>query len=199
MSTILHISSSISGNASVSRELGDRLTQRLAEAHGAEIAERDLSTNDVPLIDGLRFEANNTAPEERNTAQSELATISDTLIEELRRADTLVVSIPMYNFGPPASVKAWADLVARVGTTFRYTENGPEGLLTGRTAYIVGTSGGTPLGGEMDYTTTWLRQYLTFLGFEVKDIFTADLIMGEARDQKIAEAKEAIDNLTVPA
>lgn len=197
MTNILHLSASISGNTSVSRELGDRLAKRLADQMGGEIVERDLSTNQLPFIDALRFEANNTAPQDRNTAQSELAAIADELIEELRAASAIVISTPMYNFGTPATVKAWADLVARAGTTFKYTENGPEGLMTGRRAYIVGTSGGTPLGAEMDYATTWLAFFLGFLGIEHAGTFAADAMMSDGRDQKIEATKQEIDALTV--
>jgi len=197
MTTILHVSASISGNDSTSRALGDRLTQRLSDHHGAQVIERDLSTNDIPFIDGVRFEANLTAPEDRNTAQSELAQIGDELIEELRGADVVVISSPMYNFAVPATVKAWADLVARAGTTFRYAENGPEGLLTGRSAYIVSTSGGTPFGGEMDFTTTWLAFFVKFLGIEHKATFTAPAILGENAQETIAQTRREIDEYAI--
>lgn len=197
MTNILHLSASISGESAVSRELGDRLAKRLADQMNGGIVERDLSTNHLPFIDAPRFEANSTAPEDRNGAQSKLAAIADELIEELRAARAIVISAPMYNFGPPATVKAWADLVARAGTTFRYTPNGPEGLMTGRHAYIVGTSGGTPLGGEMDYATRWLAFFLQFLGIEHKRTFAADAIMSDGRDQTIAATRQEIDTLIV--
>lgn len=195
MSNILHISASINGAASTSRKLGDKLAKGLAAKHGMDIIERDLSTNEIPMIDALRFEANNTAPEERNTAQSELAQIADELIEELRGADVIVMSVPIYNFNVPASVKAWADLVARAGTTFKYTENGPEGQLTGKKAYITVASGGVPVGSEVDFMSKWLEHFLGFLGVPTEEIVAADGIMGENADQKIAEAEAKVEEL----
>ncbi len=195
MTKVLHISASINGAASVSRELGDKLARKLADHHSADVVERDLSTNDVPLIDALRFEANNTAPEERSTAQAELAVIADELIDELKGADVIVFSVPIYNFSVPASVKAWADLVARAGTTFKYTENGPEGLLTGKKAYIAASSGGVPVGSEVDFMTKWLEHFLGFLGIPTEKVIAADGIMGENADEKIAEAHEKVEKL----
>ncbi len=195
MTNILHISASINGAASTSRKLGDKLAKGLSAKHGMDIVERDLAANDLPLIDALRFEANNTPPEERNTAQSELAQIADELIDELRGADVIVMSVPIYNFSVPASVKAWADLVARAGTTFKYTENGPDGLLTGKKAYITASSGGVPVGSEVDFMTKWLEHFLGFLGIPTEEIVAADGIMGENADQKIADAEAKVDQL----
>lgn len=195
MTTILHISASINGDASTSRALGDKLARGLAEKHDGAIVERDLSINDVPMIDAARFEANNTAPDQRSPAQSELAQIADALIQELRGADIIVFSTPIYNFMVPASVKAWADLVARAGTTFRYTASGPEGLLTGRTAYITASSGGVPVGSEVDFMTSWLKHFLGFLGIETAQVIAADGIMGENADEKIAAAHEEVEKV----
>ncbi len=192
MSHILHVTASIRGEESISNRLGKTLVEGLAAKSGASVTRRDLSANDVPYVSDERFAANLTAPDERNPEQAELAAFADTLIEELQAADTIVVSSPVYNFAMPATVKAWADLVARVGTTFRYTENGPEGLLTGKKAYITMASGGTPRGADFDFMSRWLEFFLGFLGLEVVETIAADGIQGVDADEKIAAAKARV-------
>ena len=163
MSNILHITSSIRGDESISNQIGKALVEGLASKSAASITKRDLSKNDIPYVSADRFAANLAPADERTAEQAELAAIADTLIAELQAADTIVISSPIYNFGVPASVKAWADMVARAGTTFRYTPNGPEGLLEGKNAYITVASGGTPVGSDMDFMTSWLKFFLGFI------------------------------------
>ena len=124
MTTILHITASIRGEDSLSRSLSQQLTDKLIEKGGRVIG-RDLALNNLPLITQESFSAAGTAKAERTDKQAVLADLADTLIEELQQADILVLGLPIYNFGAPSSFKAWADLVARAGTTFKYTENGP--------------------------------------------------------------------------
>lgn len=131
---------------------------------------------------------------DRTEQQAQLAAIADALIDELQSADTLVISSPIYNFGVPASVKAWADLVARAGTTFKYTETGPVGLLEGKKAYITVASGGTPVGGEMDFMTSWLTFFLGFLGIKEVKVIAADGVMAGG-EMKVASAFEQIERL----
>lgn len=195
MSNILHISASIQGDQSVSRQLGAKLVSGLASKTGASMTERDLSANDLPFVSGERFAANLTPPAERTADQAELAAIADTLIAELQAADTIVVSSPIYNFGVPATLKAWADLVARAGTTFAYTETGPKGLLEGKNAYIAVASGGTPVGSDFDFMTSWLKFFLGFLGISDVTVIAADGIMGQDADEKIAAANAEIERL----
>ncbi len=142
-----------------------------------------------------RFGANLTPVADRTAAQAELAAIADTLIAELQAADTIVIATPIYNFGPPSTLKAWADLVARAGTTFRYTATGPEGLLTGKTAYLAIASGGTQVGSDYDFMSRWLTFFLGFLGITNVSIVAADGIMGEGGEEKITAAKEAAEKL----
>ena len=195
MSTILHITASIRDGDSVSRSLGGKLVEGLAAKQGASVVTRDLSQNDLPFIDAERFAANLAPYADRSPEQHELAKVADELIEELKAADTLVFSIPVYNFSVPATVKAWADLVARAGTTFQYTSNGPEGLLTGKKAYIAIASGGTPIGSEIDFMSPWLRFFLGFLGIKDVEVVAADGIMGEGAEEKIAEAHQQVEQL----
>nr|WP_298928943.1 NAD(P)H-dependent oxidoreductase [uncultured Erythrobacter sp.] len=188
MSNILHISASICGDESVSNALGTALVQGLAAKSGASVTARDLSKNDIPFVSANRFEANLTPADDRTPAQQDLAHFSDTLIAELVAADTIVIAAPIYNFGVPASVKAWADMVARAGTTFAYTENGPIGLLEGKKAYITVASGGTPVGSDMDFATSWLTFFLGFLGIKDVQVVAADGIMGADGEAKISAA-----------
>lgn len=195
MSTILHITASIRNDESVSRSLGNRLVERLAENQGAQVVTRDLAKNDLPYIDAERFAANLAPYAERSPEQHELAKISDELIGELQEAETIVFSLPVYNFAVPATLKAWADLVARAGTTFRYTENGSEGLLTGKKVYLTIASGGMPIGSEIDFMTPWLKFFLGFLGMTDVELVAADGIMGEGGEEKIAEAHQEVEKL----
>lgn len=195
MSTILHITASIRDGESVSRSLGNKLVEGLATKQGAEVVTRDLSKNDIPFIDAERFAANLAPYADRTDDQHELAKIADELIDELKAADTIVFSVPVYNFSVPATVKAWADLVARAGTTFQYTANGPEGLLTGKKVYITAASGGTALGSEIDFMSPWLKFFLGFLGMKDVELVAADGIMGEGGEEKIAEAHDQVERL----
>lgn len=195
MTNILHVTASIRSDESVTRKLGNRLVEQLAKANDASIVTRDLAANDLPLIDADRFAANLTPPADRDEKQQALADVADALIAELQAADTLVLSLPVYNFTMPSTLKAWADLVARAGTTFRYTESGPEGLLTGKKAYVVIASGGTPIGSEIDFLTPWLRHFLGFLGIRDVEIIAADGIMGIDGEQKIEAAAQTIETL----
>lgn len=189
MTKILHITASIRTDESVSRDLSARLVKSLAQSHDGEVITRDLSANDLPFISADRFGANLTPDDQRTPAQQELAAIADELIAELEAADIIVLGVPIYNFGVPSTLKAWADLVARAGTTFQYTPNGPEGLLKGKKAYLAIASGGTPVGSDIDFMTPWLKFFLGFLGIEVVAHVAADGIMGADGAAKIEAAK----------
>jgi len=192
MNNILYITASIrSDTDSVPRGLGQRLVDSLAAKSGASVSTRDLAANDLPFVSAERFGANLTAMTDRTPEQAKLAAIADTLIVELQAADTIVIASPIYNFGPPATLKAWADLVARAGTTFRYTATGPEGLLTGKKAYLAIASGGTPVGSDIDFMSRWLTFFLGFLGITDVEIVAADGIMGADGEAKIAAAQDA--------
>ncbi len=192
MNSILHISASIRSDAnSISRGLGQRLVDGLAAKSGAAVTTRDLAANDLPFMTAEIFGANLTPPADRTAQQANLAAIADTLIAELQAADTIVIASPVYNFAPPSTLKAWADLVARAGTTFRYTATGPEGLLTGKRAYLAIASGGTPMGSDIDFMSRWLIFFFGFLGITDVTIVAADGIMGENGEAKIAAAQDA--------
>ena len=132
-------------------------------------------------------------PEADRTAeqQAEL-TVADELITELTDADVVVIGLPIYNFGPPAALKEWADLVARAGTTFRYTETGPEGLVPNKPVYVVVASGGVPIGSPMDLASTWLTTYLGFLGLTDVTLIEAGQLNMDP-DGAVAAARQAVD------
>ncbi|AOL23128.1 FMN-dependent NADH-azoreductase [Erythrobacter litoralis] len=195
MRNILHIKASIRGDESISNQLGDRIVAGLREKGDSRLAIRDLAAEELPFVSAERFAANLAPADERTAGQAELAAISDRLIEELENADTIVISTPVYNFGVPASLKAWADLVARAGQTFKYTENGPVGLLTGRKAYIAAASGGTKIGSEIDFMSPWLTFFLGFLGITEVEIVAADGIMGADGEAVIAAAQEQAERI----
>jgi len=195
MTNILHIKASIRGPESISNALGDRIVAGLLEKGDASVTTRDIAADTLPFVSAERFAANLAPADERTPEQAELASIADQLIEELEAADTIVLSTPVYNFGVPASLKAWADLVARAGRTFKYTENGPVGLLTGKKAYIAAASGGTKIGSEIDFMSPWLTFFLGFLGITDVEIVAADGIMGQDGEQIIAAAHEQAQRL----
>ena len=193
MTNILHITASIRSDAdSISRGLGNRLVETLAAQTGAGVTTRDLAANDLPYVSAERFAASLTPAADRTPEQAALAEIADTLIAELQAADTIVIASPIYNFGVPASLKAWADLVARAGTTFKYTETGPVGLLTGKTAYIAIASGGTPVGSEIDFMSSWLKFFLGFLGITDVEVVAADGMMSADAQAKVTAANDRI-------
>jgi FMN-dependent NADH-azoreductase len=196
MSNILYITASIRSDAdSISRGLGQRIVDGLATKAGASVTTRDLAANNLPFMTAERFGANLTPAADRTPDQAALAAIADTLIAELQAADTIVIAAPVYNFGPPSTLKAWADLVARAGTTFRYTATGPEGLLTGKKAYLAIASGGTPVGSDFDFMTRWLTFFLGFLGISDVTMVAADGIMGAGGEEKIAAAQAQAEQL----
>ena len=159
--TILHIDASVGGDTSISRAASAKI---VAESGAARIITRDLSATPLPQIPGDWAAARLVAPKDRSPDQKAILAGSDALIAELQAADEIVIGLPIYNFGMPASLKAWVDLVARPGVTFRYTQTGPEGLLTGKRATIVVASGGTPIGGDWDFASTHLKHVLGFIG-----------------------------------
>ncbi|MEL6960825.1 MAG: NAD(P)H-dependent oxidoreductase [Pseudomonadota bacterium] len=160
MTRILHIDSSAHFETSQSRKASAAVVAEV----GGDVTYRDLTADPLPFIDAAWVDARLTDPATRSDADKAALALSDTLIAELQAADTLVIGAPIYNFAAPASLKAWMDLVARPGVTFRYTPNGPEGLLTGKKAILVIASGGVPVGSDLDYLTSHLKFFLGFIG-----------------------------------
>ena len=198
MGKLLLINSSISGDNSVSRQLAGELIERLQAAAGTlELVHRDFSQEPIPHLDGERFGALFTPVEARSPAQAEAVAFADTLIDELMTADTLVITLPMYNFSIPSMLKAWIDHVARPGVTFKYTDTGPVGLLEGKRVYLVSALGGVHEAGGSDFMRPYIKQILGFLGIDdVVDISADGLSMGEAaRSAGLAAARQNIEEL----
>jgi FMN-dependent NADH-azoreductase len=157
----------------------------------SEIRERDLN-RDAQFIDARWIEANLSASDTRSIAARQRLAFSDELIAELQWADHILMTTPMYNFSVPATLKAWIDQVCRAGITFRYTANGPQGLLSGKRADIVITTGGAPLDSPVDFASGYLRQVLGFIGIDEVKIFAADR-MKQNSEQSIARALRQIE------
>lgn len=197
MKTVLQLNSSLFSGNGQSSQLADRL---VASLDADEIIVRDLARDPVPHLDEERFGAFLSPREARSEQQREVVACSDRLIAELQRADTIVLGLPMYNFGVPSTLKAYFDHVARAGVTFRYTDKGPVGLLTGKKAYVIATRGGFYQGTPADTQTQYVRDFLAFLGITDVDFVHAEgLALGEAsRQAALHKARASIDNL-VPA
>jgi FMN-dependent NADH-azoreductase len=135
------------------------------------------------------------APEQRNPQQAEQASLSELLIEELQGSDTLVIGMPLYNFGVPSTFKAWIDRIARAGITFRYTENGPEGLLNGKKVYIVATRGGMYKGTAKDSQTQYLTDVLGFLGMHEVNFIYAEGLHMPGGDVRLQLATDEINSI----
>jgi FMN-dependent NADH-azoreductase len=189
---VLRLDASASPGESASSTLADNLLERLRrDGSEIEVRSRDLNLN-PEFIDGSWIGANFTASGERSAEQEEALERSDQLIAELEWADHVVLATPMYNFGVPATLKAWIDQVCRAGVTFRYTENGAEGLLAGKSADIVITTGGAPIGSPVDFVSGYLRQVFAFIGIDDVQIIGADKMNLDAQ-ASIAAAQAQIE------
>lgn len=189
-SQILRIDASLRHTDSITRDLLDRITTRFPDA---TVTTRDLSKG-LPLINEAWIGANFTPAEARDDTQNTALTFSDSLIDELKSADTLLLGLPIYNFTVPTGFRAWIDLITRVGLTFQYTDTGPVGLLTGKRAIIAIGSGGTKTGSDIDFSTGYIRHILGFIGITDVTFITADALMMDA-DAALATAHSQIDAL----
>jgi len=195
--TLLSLQSSLFSHDGQSSRLAARFVAAWRERHpDGTVIERDLAREPVPHLDAERFQAFLAAPEARTPAQAAVVADSDALIGEWRRADAVAIALPTYNFGIPSTLKAYFDHLARAGVTFRYTENGPVGLLGARPVHLFVARGGVLAAGN-DHQTPYVRQFLAFLGMtEVNVIHAEGLALGEAqRDAALAEAGRRIDRL----
>lgn len=190
MTKILRIDASARGAESVTRQLADRIIARFEDA---QVTTRDLSRG-LPQIDEEWVTANFTPAGDRTPAHQETLALSDSLVDEIKDADVLVIGLPVYNFGVPSSFKAWIDQIARVGITFQYTAEGPEGLLKGKRAIVVYASGGVPMGSPVDFASGHVRQVLNFVGIEDVDFVAADSMSIDA-EASLKAANEAVDAL----
>jgi len=175
---ILRIDASARTAGSSSRGLTDAVIEKLAPDN---IVTRDL-TAALPFVTEDWIGANFTDEAERTDDQKAALALSDSLVDELLAADTLVIGTPIYNFAVPAALKAWIDLIARARKTFQYTATGPEGLLTGKKAFILIASGGTEVGSDIDFASGYLKHVLAFVGITDVTVIAGDqqMMKGEA-------------------
>ncbi len=196
MTRILKIKASLFHNDGQSSQLADAYTEQwLQHNPGATVATRNLAEEPVPHLDAQRFGAFTTPAGERSPEQEAVVAYSDQLIDEIKRADVLVLGVPMYNFSVPTTLSAYFDHIARAGVTFRYTENGPEGLLKGKKAVVFITRGG--IYGEDHAQTAYLRQFLGFIGITDVEFVHAEglAINDDAKEKALTGAHERIEEL----
>jgi FMN-dependent NADH-azoreductase len=190
---ILRLDASARKAGSVTRSLADEAIDHLAELSAVNVVTRDVADG-LPFVDEDWVTANFTPVDARTDAHKHKLAASDNLVAELAAADTVVIATPIYNFGVPATLKAWVDMIARVGMTFQYTANGPVGLLEGKRAIVLVASGGTPVGSPIDFATPYLKQALAFVGISEVTIIAADAMSKDA-DEKRALASAQIKEL----
>lgn len=190
---ILRVDSSGRDSGSVTRELADWVVRGLSRDRSVQVTSRDVGKG-LPFLDEAWINANFTDPDQRTAGQCAVLAQSDVLVREVMDADVLIVGVPLYNFGVPATLKAWVDQIARARVTFRYTEQGPEGLLRGKKAYLLVATGGTPVSGAMDFATPWLRHVLGFMGITDVEIIGAERMMTQG-DAARTQARARIDAL----
>lgn len=187
---ILRLDASANVSTSNSIKLGDQLVAKLLDQGGINLTQRSLN-EDLSFIDETWVGANFTPVEDRSEQQKQALKFSDQLIEELRQADHIVLTTPMYNFAIPASLKAWIDLICRAGVTFQYTADGPVGLLKNKQVDIVITTGGVPLQSPVDFVSNYLKQVFRFIGIEQINIIAADQMNVDAE----ASFNKALDQI----
>ena len=191
---IYQIDSSARKEGSTSRALAKKLLEKIKKP-GDEVIYRDLN-DEMVFVSGLTESGMNIDEKDQNENHKKMFKLSDQLVKELKESDIIIISAPIYNYGPPATLKAWSDLAARVGETFRFKPNGRrEGLLKNKKAYLVITSGGTKLNSSEDFLTPWLKFILNFFGIEKIDIICADQ-MALNYEKSINDAIKQIDNIT---
>jgi FMN-dependent NADH-azoreductase len=199
MKNILVVNSSLSGENGNSNKLTSKLVARLqAEHNKVKVVERNLATMHLPHLSMEEMVAWGTESVSRTSAQAALANLSETLIAELQHADALIIGMPMYNFGVPSTFKAWIDRVARAGITFKYTETGPQGLLTNKKVYVLAARGGKYAGTAKDSQSQYLKDVLAFIGLsDVEFVYVEGLAMGvDSAESAWSFAEQELDRLT---
>ncbi len=198
MSKILVIESSARTQGSISRQLTAEFIGQWHAAHPADsVTVRDLARDPVPHLDATLLGSWMTPAEQQSEAEQAALARSNLLTDELLAADVLVLASPMYNFGIPSTLKAWLDHVLRAGVTFKYTETGPQGLLSGKRAIVLTARGGIYAGGSMDHQEPYLRQALAFIGIhDVRFVHAEGLNLGaEFLERGLAGAKAQLAEL----
>jgi len=197
---ILQINASINGEHSHSSRLSDLLIDKLRrERANTSLTRRDLAQTPAPVLDLAALHALSTPDGQREAEQRVTVAAFDRLIDEIQQADRLVLGVPMYNFGIPVQLKAWLDAIARAGVTFRYTADGPQGLLAGKKVYLALAFGGRHKGTPNDLVTPYLKTMLSFLGLnDLTFVYAEGLAMGEESvNAALRDAQNEIAALTL--
>ena len=190
---IYQIDSSARKDGSTSRALAKKLLDKIKKPED-EVIYRDLD-DEMVFVSGLTESGMKIEKKDQTEHHKKMFELSDKLVKEIKESDIIIISAPIYNYGPPATLKAWSDLVARIGETFKFKENGRrEGLLRNKKAYLVITSGGTKLNSKEDFLTPWLKFILNFFGIEKVDIISADQ-MALNYEKSIKDAETQISNI----
>lgn len=198
---VLHINAGLFGDQSVSTQLSGQVVDRLTQHNAAvKVTSRDLAQQPVAHLNAEILMAPSVAEDERSELQQQELAVTEILLDELFAADVLVIGAPMYNFGIPSQLKAWVDRIAQSGRTFRYTENGPQGLLTGKRAYIASARGGFYSEGDMaamDHQENYLKTLLAFVGITDVTIVRAEgvNISDSQREESLQSASHTIEAL----
>lgn len=193
MKTLLQINTSLFAAGGQSTQLANAFVEQWRNSHAdAQIVVRDLAAHPVPHLNAARVTAFMTPAEQRSPEQQEIVSYSDALIDEIKRADVVVIGLPLYNFGIPSALQAYFDHLARAGVTFKYTENGPAGFLTGKRVLVFATRGGRHAGTSRDSATTHVRSFLGLLGMDaVEFVYAEGLNMGtDIREQGLNAARQ---------
>lgn len=198
MKNVLVINSSLSNENGKSNKLSQKLLAGLATSAKISLVERNLADMNLPHLTMAEMLAWGTDAAQRSEEQIALAAFSEQFIAELQQADTIVIGMPMYNFGVPSTFKAWIDRVARAGVTFKYTETGPQGLLNNKKVYVLAARGGLYLGTPKDSQTQYLKDVLAFIGLtDVTFIYAEGLAMGgETAANAWTAAEQQIERLS---
>ena len=190
---IYQIDSSARKEGSTSRALAKKLLDKIKSPED-EIIYRDLN-EEMVFVSGLTESGMNIEKKDQTDHHRKMFELSDQLVKELKESDIIIISAPIYNYGPPATLKAWSDLAARVGETFKFKPNGRRvGLLKNKKAYLVITSGGTKLNSKEDFLTPWLKFILNFFGIDKIETINADQ-MALNYEKSIEDAEKQIDNI----
>ena len=191
---IYQIDSSARKDGSTSRALAKKLWDKIKKPED-QVIYRDLD-NEMVFVSGLTESGMKIEKKDQTEHHKKMFELSDTLVKELKESDIIIISAPIYNYGPPATLKAWSDLAARIGETFKFKPDGRrEGLLKNKKAYLVITSGGTKINGREDFLTPWLKFVLNFFGIEKVEFIGADQ-MALDYEKSIKEAEDQINRIT---
>src|ERR1700726_5167831 len=191
MTTLLQINASINDDNGQSSQLDNQFVAAFRSRNpDARIVVRNVAAADpVPHLNAERFGAFISKPEERSAAQHAVVAYSDALIDELKEADVIVLGLPMYNFGVPSQLKAYFDHIARAGVTFKYTDKGPVGLLTAKKAFVFAARGGLYAGTPLDTQTSYVRDFLRFLGMADVEFIYAEGLANSPQSKETGLAK----------